>query len=70
MMLRRLKEDVEKNIAPKEETIIEVHFFSHKLSSEFANINIAERCFKIKVDDYLRKKLVNRLWNFHGRFLA
>lgn len=24
MMLRRLKEDVEKNIAPKEETIIEV----------------------------------------------
>lgn len=26
MMLRRLKEDVEKNIAPKEETIIEVGF--------------------------------------------
>lgn len=25
MMLRRLKEDVEKNIAPKEETIIEVN---------------------------------------------
>jgi len=24
MMLRRLKEDVEKNLAPKEETIIEV----------------------------------------------
>ena len=26
MMLRRLKEDVEKSIAPKEETIIEVHY--------------------------------------------
>ena len=25
MMLRRLKEDVEKSIAPKEETIVEVH---------------------------------------------
>ena len=25
MMLRRLKEDVKKSIAPKEETIIEVH---------------------------------------------
>ena len=24
MMLRRLKEDVEKNLAPKEETIVEV----------------------------------------------
>lgn len=27
MMLRRLKEDVEKNLAPKEETIIEVEPF-------------------------------------------
>lgn len=27
MMLRRLKEDVEKNLAPKEETIIEVKVF-------------------------------------------
>lgn len=27
MMLRRLKEDVEKNLAPKEETIIEVELF-------------------------------------------
>lgn len=27
MMLRRLKEDVEKNLAPKEETIIEVEWF-------------------------------------------
>lgn len=27
MMLRRLKEDVEKNLAPKEETIIEVKHF-------------------------------------------
>lgn len=26
-MLRRLKEDVEKNLAPKQETIIEVSFF-------------------------------------------
>lgn len=26
MMLRRLKEDVEKNLAPKEETIIEARF--------------------------------------------
>lgn len=31
MMLRRLKEDVEKNLAPKEETIIEVRLRSrHK----------------------------------------
>lgn len=29
MMLRRLKEDVEKNLAPKEETIIEVRLRSH-----------------------------------------
>lgn len=29
MMLRRLKEDVEKNLAPKEETIIEVGLRSH-----------------------------------------
>lgn len=29
MMLRRLKEDVEKNLAPKEETIIEVGMKSH-----------------------------------------
>lgn len=29
MMLRRLKEDVEKNLAPKEETIIEVGLMSH-----------------------------------------
>ena len=28
MMLRRLKEDVEKNLAAKEETIIEVYFQS------------------------------------------
>jgi len=26
MMLRRLKEDVEKSIAPKEETVVEVSF--------------------------------------------
>ena len=25
---------------------------------------------ELKVDDYVRKKLVNRPWNFHGRFLA
>lgn len=29
MMLRRLKEDVEKNLAPKEETIIEVGLRSY-----------------------------------------
>lgn len=29
MMLRRLKEDVEKNLAPKEETIIEVGMRFH-----------------------------------------
>lgn len=35
MMLRRLKEDVEKNLAPKEETIIEVgmRFHSHMARS-------------------------------------
>lgn len=27
MMLRRLKEDVEKSIAPKEETVVEVSYF-------------------------------------------
>lgn len=27
MMLRRMKEDVEKSLAPKEETIVEVNFF-------------------------------------------
>lgn len=27
MMLRRLKEDVEKSIAPKEETVVEVGFY-------------------------------------------
>lgn len=31
MMLRRLKEDVEKNIAPKEETIIEVCLQHHNV---------------------------------------
>lgn len=30
MMLRRLKEDVEKNLAPKEETIIEVMLGLHQ----------------------------------------
>lgn len=29
MMLRRLKEDVEKNLAPKQETIIEVSLASY-----------------------------------------
>ncbi|XP_019862189.1 PREDICTED: chromodomain-helicase-DNA-binding protein 8-like [Amphimedon queenslandica] len=29
MMLRRLKEDVEKSLAPKEETIIEVNTYLH-----------------------------------------
>ena len=36
MMLRRLKEDVEKNLAPKEETIIEVgHLLSLLLGPLF-----------------------------------
>lgn len=30
MMLRRLKEDVEKSIAPKEETVVEVSNFTYK----------------------------------------
>lgn len=29
MMLRRMKEDVEKSLAPKEETIIEVSYNTH-----------------------------------------
>lgn len=46
MMLRRLKEDVEKNLAPKQETIIEVRwnkilmqdlFFSPKKKKEKKN---------------------------------
>ena len=32
MMLRRLKEDVEKSLAPKEETIVEVHIFTCTLT--------------------------------------
>lgn len=34
MMLRRLKEDVEKNLAPKEETIIEVRVFTGGFSHQ------------------------------------
>lgn len=32
MMLRRLKEDVEKSLAPKEETVVEVCKFDYKIS--------------------------------------
>lgn len=35
MMLRRLKEDVEKNLAPKQETIIEVCFSGARLLSKY-----------------------------------
>ena len=38
MMLRRLKEDVEKSIASKEETIIEVHTLA--VSSQTSSVNI------------------------------
>jgi len=40
MMLRRLKEDVEKNIAPKEETIIEVCLQHHQNILLFAFVFI------------------------------
>lgn len=40
MMLRRLKDDVEKNLAPKEETIIEVELFVYEINcSNAAGIN-------------------------------
>ena len=39
MMLRRLKEDVEKSLAPKEETIVEVSIISlHYLASSFPSL--------------------------------
>lgn len=40
MMLRRLKEDVEKNLAPKQETIIEV-------SAIIVNVNVVVLCHRI-----------------------
>ena len=41
MMLRRLKEDVEKNLAPKEETIIEVgHLLSLLLGPLFISSSL------------------------------
>lgn len=38
MMLRRLKEDVEKNLAPKQETIIEVCVSGAHLLSKYVGI--------------------------------
>ena len=43
MMLRRLKEDVEKGIAPKEETIIEVHM-SEYVMYYIQSTNAKEKC--------------------------
>ena len=40
MMLRRLKEDVEKNLAPKEETIIEVRVVAQQ---ELGGTSIGKR---------------------------
>lgn len=44
MMLRRLKDDVEKNLAPKEETIIEV---SHCVNISFKKKLLYHFCFKL-----------------------
>lgn len=40
MMLRRLKEDVEKNLAPKQETIIEVCVSDAHLSAELMDKDV------------------------------
>lgn len=40
MMLRRLKEDVEKNLAPKQETIIEVQVLVDLTIGFLLNVNI------------------------------
>lgn len=42
MMLRRLKEDVEKNIAPKEETIIEVCLYCCLHEYPFPSLHMGE----------------------------
>lgn len=39
MMLRRLKDDVEKNLAPKEETIIEVRLCVFDINSHICQIS-------------------------------
>lgn len=46
MMLRRLKDDVEKNLAPKEETIIEVRSYKVNGSLSLSFILLADvfRC--------------------------
>ena len=43
MMLRRLKEDVEKSLAPKEETIVEVR--GERVSLHFRTCGSALLCF-------------------------
>lgn len=44
MMLRRLKDDVEKNLAPKEETIIEVEFYKNKQSHKLSDFQQSHIC--------------------------
>lgn len=47
MMLRRLKEDVEKNLAPKEETIVEVNTYvisEHLLALHLQYMVEANKC--------------------------
>lgn len=44
MMLRRLKDDVEKNLAPKEETIIEVEFYKNKQFHKSSDVQNTHTC--------------------------